>query len=263
MTTTTTTTPARRRRRRDDAAYKKYLRDTEDARVARLFAVRALPRDVRATIEDEVTKDDWRARKARYQTRRARRRDLVRALRRLGCDPNPEYETDRSKMCVAFVRGETPPETTAKSVARREAELAYVYDWCKEFRRRMNETTREIERLATTIARETPVYEEEAYGDPRREAYAEAIEKVTGRETMEEYTNELAEKWTDFPEKWPWLGDNDPSSSEGDSESDDEHVLPFGMAVVEGEVIITDRFFIGRRDMKPHWWEDSDSDDSS
>jgi len=35
------------------------------------------------------------------------------------------------------------------------------------------------------------------------------------------------------------------------------------MAVVDGQVIITDRFFIGRRDMKPHWWEDSDSDDSS
>ena len=217
----------------DDAGHRDVFETFDSrARAVRLFAMRSLPRDVRERVEKEVERSDWaefrEATKALMQSRRERRRDVIRELTRLGCEPRED-----SKLCAGFVRGSLFREKlwTAKQVARRMAEMKYIHEYCEDFRNQVNEMEEKFEELCDEYMGDEDYdddydddYDTNTYYDrlDRADAREAACEDATGYRYFDRYVHDLAENWTDFPARWPWLADRDEGAdlkSESDTSS--------------------------------------------
>ena len=170
-----------------------------------LYALRSLPTELRQRVMEPVMALEWRGfveeNKHRFQTSTARRNDLTRELSELGCGP---IRSD-SKLCAGFVEGSLSPSAradrrrwTAKRVARRMAEMKYVYEYCAAFRDEVDETRRKVDELAA---------EDYDGSDDDEQYYAErdACESITGYSSFGSFVRGLAEDWRDFPDRWPWL----------------------------------------------------------
>jgi len=186
-----------------------------DALVARLLVTHALPLDLRRRIEHDVECLEWREyydqMKHYDQTVKERRRDLIRELRRLGCEPRAD-----SALCKGFVYQTLEPTTwTAKAVARRMAEMKYVHSYCDTFKKKVDDMREKFENLCDKYMGE---YDDEydEYDDDdeydeydsdrldRADARQAACEDTTGYRYFGTYVSELAKNWKKFPEKWPW-----------------------------------------------------------
>jgi hypothetical protein len=168
-----------------------------------LYALRSLPTELRQRVMEPVIDHEWRSfveeNKHRFQTATARRSDLKRELSELGCAP---IRSD-SKLCAGFVEGSLSTRAdkrrwTAKRVARRMAEMKYVYEYCAAFQDEVDETRQKVDELAA---------DEYDGSDDDEEYYAEtdACESITGYCSFGSFVRGLAEDWTDFPDRWPWL----------------------------------------------------------
>ena len=168
-----------------------------------LYALRSLPTELRQRVMEPVMALEWRGfveeNKHRFQTSTARRNDLTRELSELGCGP---IRSD-SKLCAGFVEGSLSARAdgrrwTAKRVARRMAEMKYVYEYCAAFRDEVDETRRKVDELAA---------EDYDGSDDDEQYYAErdACESITGYSSFGSFVRGLAEDWRDFPDRWPWL----------------------------------------------------------
>lgn len=208
----------------------RHMRSDETARVVRLFAMRALPRDVRERVENIVERLEWvefrEATKALVQTRKERRRDVLRELTRLGCEPRAD-----SKLCAGFVRGDLPGERlwTAKQVARRMAEMKYIHEYCEEFRDEVDDMREKFENLCEEYLGDDDFDDDEydEYDDDdyyarldRADAREAACEDSTGYRHFGRYVHDVAESWADFPARWPWLSEHDDAEIELTSGSD-------------------------------------------
>ena len=168
-----------------------------------LYALRSLPTELRQRVMEPVMALEWRGfveeNKHRFQTATARRNDLTRELSELGCGP---IRSD-SKLCAGFVEHSLSARAdgrrwTAKRVARRMAEMKYVYEYCAAFRDEVDETRRKVDDLAA---------EDYDGSDDDEQYYAErdACESITGYSSFGSFVRGLAEDWRDFPDRWPWL----------------------------------------------------------
>jgi len=168
-----------------------------------LYALRSLPTELRQRVMEPVMALEWRGfveeNKHRFQTATARRNDLTRELSELGCGP---IRSD-SKLCAGFVEHSLSARAdgrrwTAKRVARRMAEMKYVYEYCAAFRDEVDETRRKVDELAA---------EDYDGSDDDEQYYAErdACESITGYSSFGSFVRGLAEDWRDFPDRWPWL----------------------------------------------------------
>ena len=171
-----------------------------------LYALRSLPTELRQRVMEpvmDIETSSWRRfveeNKHRFQTSTARRNDLTRELSELGCGP---IRSD-SKLCAGFVEGSLSARAdgrrwTAKRVARRMAEMKYVYEYCAAFRDEVDETRRKVDELAA---------EDYDGSDDDEQYYAErdACESITGYSSFGSFVRGLAEDWRDFPDRWPWL----------------------------------------------------------
>ena len=182
-----------------------------DALVARLLVTRALPLDLRRRIEHDVECLEWReyySKMKHYdQTVKERRRDLIRELRRLGCEPRAD-----SALCKGFVYQTLEPTTwTAKAVARRMAEMKYVHSYCDTFKREVEDMREKFENLCDKYMceyddehDEYDEYDSDRLDDDRADAREAACEDTTGYRYFGTYVSELAKSWKKFPKKWPW-----------------------------------------------------------
>ena len=155
-----------------------------------LYALRSLPTELRQRVMEPVMDIEtwsWRRfveeNKHRFQKATARRDDLTRELSELGCGP---IRSD-SRLCRGFVQRWLGTRAdgrrwTAKRVARRMAEMKYVYEYCAAFQDKLDETRRKVDELA-----------------------ADARISITGYSTFERFRRVLADNWRDFPDRWPWL----------------------------------------------------------
>ena len=168
-----------------------------------LYALRSLPTELRQRVMEPVMALEWRGfveeNKHRFQTATARRNDLTRELSELGCG---KIRSD-SKLCAGFVEHSLSARAdgrrwTAKRVARRMAEMKYVYEYCAAFRDEVDETRRKVDELAA---------EDYDGSDDDEQYYAErdACESITGYSSFGSFVRGLAEDWRDFPDRWPWL----------------------------------------------------------
>jgi phage host-nuclease inhibitor protein Gam len=82
---------------------------------------------------------------------------------------------------------------TAKRVARRLAEMKYVYEYCRAFQDEVDETARKVEALT-----------DGDYAWRKDRAERDACESITGYSSFGSFVRGLAEDWTDFPDRWPW-----------------------------------------------------------
>ena len=157
-----------------------------------LYALRSLPTELRQRVMEPVIDHEWRSfveeNKHRFQTETARRGDLVNELSKLGGGP----KRHNTNLFSEFVRGSLSARAdgrrwTAKRVARRMAEMRYVYDYCRAFQDEVYEMSCLVQALT-----------EEDYSE------RDAWESITGYSSFDSFMSELAEDWTDVPDRWPW-----------------------------------------------------------
>ena len=171
-----------------------------------LYALRSLPTELRQRVMEpvmDIETSSWRRfveeNKHRFQRSKARRNDLTRELSELGCG---KIRSD-SKLCAGFVEGYLSARAdgrrwTAKRVARRMAEMKYVYEYCAAFRDEVDETRRKIDELAADDYDGSDI-------DEQYWAELYACESITGYSSFKNFVRALAEDWRDFPDRWPWL----------------------------------------------------------
>ena len=171
-----------------------------------LYALRSLPTELRQRVMEpvmDIETSSWRRfveeNKHRFQKATARRDDLKRELSELGCGP---IRSD-SRLCAGFVEGSLDTRAdgrpwTAKRVARRMAEMKYVYEYCAAFQDEVDETRRKVDELAAD-------YYDGSDLDEEYEAEIDACEEITGYGSFESFERGLAQDWRDFPDRWPWL----------------------------------------------------------
>jgi hypothetical protein len=169
-----------------------------------LYALRSLPTELRQRVMEPVIDHEWRSfveeNKHRFQTATARRSDLKRELSELGCAP---IRSD-SKLCAGFVEGSLSTRAdkrrwTAKRVARRMAEMKYVYEYCAAFRDEVDEMRREVDEHAADNDYDVSGDDEEYW------TRYYACESITGYGSFGNFVRGLADNWRDFPDRWPWL----------------------------------------------------------
>ena len=175
-----------------------------------LYALRSLPTELRQRVMEPVIDHEWRSfveeNKHRFQSAAARRSDLKRELSELGCAPIPSD----SKVCAGFVGGSLSASAdgrrrwTAKRVARRMAEMKYLYGYCWAFGDEVEETRRKVEEHAAGNPAADD-YHDGIHDGERWHAEADACESITGYSSFEKFVRGLAEDWRDFPDRWPWL----------------------------------------------------------
>ena len=170
-----------------------------------LYALRSLPTELRQRVMEpvmDIETSSWRRfveeNKHRFQKTTARRDDLKRELSELGCGP---IRSD-SRLCAGFVEGSLDTRAdgrpwTAKRVARRMAEMKYVYEYCAAFQDEVDETRRKVDELAAD-------YYDGSDIDEEYEAEIDACEEITGYGSFESFERGLAQDWRDFPDRWPW-----------------------------------------------------------
>lgn len=171
-----------------------------------LYALRSLPTELRQRVMEpvmDIETSSWRRfveeNKHRFQRSKARRNDLTRELSELGCGP---IRSD-SKLCAGFVEGSLSARAdgrrwTAKRVARRMAEMKYVYEYCAAFQDEVDETRRKVDELAADNHDGSDI-------DEQYWAELYACESITGYGSFGSFVRGLAEDWRDFPDRWPWL----------------------------------------------------------
>ena len=200
---------------------RRFVRWQSPARVERLRAMRMLPLDLRVRIESLVLALEWDGMKRVHQTRKERRRDLLCELQKLQCEPRED-----SKLCEAFVDGslawDEPTAWTAKSVARRMAEMKYIHQHCKAFNKERNKKKKAIAKEYASYTRFNPAnddFNSDWYGAQLKESFrfgltrkvetrllkARACKEVTGFRSFGAYVHDLAGNWKDFPDRWPWI----------------------------------------------------------
>jgi hypothetical protein len=171
-----------------------------------LYALRSLPTELRQRVMEpvmDIKTSSWRRfveeNKHRFQTATARRDDLKRELSELGCGP---IRSD-SKLCAGFVERSLSTRAdgrrwTAKRVARRMAEMKYVYEYCAAFQDEVDETRRKVDELVAD-------YDDGSDLDEEYWAEIDACESITGYGSFDSFERGLAQDWRDFPDRWPWL----------------------------------------------------------
>jgi hypothetical protein len=174
-----------------------------------LYALRSLPTELRQRVMEPVIDLQWRdyvaEYKHRFQSETARRADLKRELSEQGfghiavtvavAASYPDNSGSHSPgygICAEFVGDllsarADGKQWTAKRVARRMAEMRYVYDYCRAFQDKVYDTSCLVQALT-----------EEDYSE------RDACESITGYSSFDSFMSELAEDWTDFPDRWPW-----------------------------------------------------------
>jgi hypothetical protein len=171
-----------------------------------LYALRSLPTELRQRVMEpvmDIETSSWRRfveeNKHRFQTATARRNDLTRELSELGCGP---IRSD-SKLCAGFVEQSLSTRAdgrrwTAKRVARRMAEMKYVYEYCAAFQDEVDEMRRKVDELVAD-------YDDGSDLDEEYWAEIDACESITGYASFDSFERGLAQDWRDFPDRWPWL----------------------------------------------------------
>jgi len=201
---------------------KYWLRNRSEKRLLTgLYALRSLPTDLRQRVMEPVIDLQWRdfvaEYKHRFQSETARRDDLIRELNKqcfsriavmvAVAASYPDYSRrpidpwaarssgipSNQRLCAGFVGDSLSARAdgkqwTAKRVARRMAEMKYVYEYCRAFQDEVDETARKVEALTDD-------------GEYERDA----CESITGYSTFGSFVRGLAEDWTDFPDRWPWI----------------------------------------------------------
>ncbi len=171
-----------------------------------LYALRSLPTELRQRVMEPVMDIEtwsWRRfveeNKHRFQKATARRDDLTRELSELGCAP---IRSD-SRLCRGFVQRWLGTRAdgrrwTAKRVARRMAEMKYVYEYCAAFQDKLDETRRKVDELAA---------DDYDGSDIEKQCHAkiDARISITGYSSFNKFVRVLADNWWDFPDRWPWL----------------------------------------------------------
>ena len=184
-----------------------------------LYALRSLPTDLRQRVMEPVIDLQWSdfvaEYKHRFQSETARRADLKRELSEQGFGHiavtvavaasypgNSGSHSPGYGICAEFVGDllsarADGKQWTAKRVARRMAEMKYVYEYCAAFQDEVDETRQKVDELAA---------DEYDGSDDDEEYYAEtdACESITGYCSFGSFVRGLAEDWTDFPDRWPW-----------------------------------------------------------
>ena len=190
-----------------------WLRNRSEERlVTGLYALRSLPTELRRRVMEPVIDLQWREfvaeYKHRFQSETARKADLTRELYEQGFsnigavvaiaasypdNPGSHCPGRCGWLCAGFVGDllsarADGKQWTAKRVARRMAELKYVYEYCFAFQKQVDEKGCLVFALTEL------------------EDYAErdACESITGYSDFDSFVRALAEDWTDFPESWPW-----------------------------------------------------------
>ena len=183
-----------------------------------LYALRSLPTELRQRVMEPVIDHEWRSfveeNKHRFQTATARRSDLTRELSELDCAPSAGFVggpiRSDSKLCAGFVGGSLSASAdgrrrwTAKRVARRMAEMKYLYGYCRAFQDEVEETRRKVEEHAAGNPAADDYYDGIHDGE-RWHAEADACESITGYGSFGSFMRGLAQDWRDFPDRWPWL----------------------------------------------------------
>ena len=178
-----------------------WLRNRSEERlVTGLYALRSLPTELRRRVMEPVIDLQWREfvaeYKHRFQSETARKADLTRELSKLGCGAGgvsvAASKNSDIELCAGFERDllsarPDGKQWTAKRVARRMAEMKYVYEYCRAFQETVGEAKYKVEMLTD--------------GDY---AYRDAWEAITGYSSFRSFVRGLAEDWTDFPDRWPW-----------------------------------------------------------
>lgn len=119
--------------------------------------------------------------------RKRREEELKAELALVGCEMRPD-----SKLSELFIDGFPNKRSdrlkwTAKAVAHRMAEMKYLHEYCAEFRETIQEWREEIRDLYDDGYRGNVTYD------------------VTGFYNFGAAVRDLADTWTDFPARWPWL----------------------------------------------------------
>ena len=191
---------------------KYWLRKRSEKRLLTgLYALRSLPTGLRQRVMEPVIDLQWRdfiaEYKHRFQSETARRADLIRELSNLGCVTVNLGRSD-FELCAGFVGDSLSARAdgkqwTAKRVARRMAEMKYVYEYCRAFQDEVEETRRKVEEHAAGNPAADDYYDGIHDGE-RWHAEADACESITGYSSFGSFVRGLAEDWTDFPDCWPW-----------------------------------------------------------
>jgi hypothetical protein len=172
-----------------------------------LYALRSLPTELRQRVMEPVIDLQWRdfvaEYKHRFQSETARRDDLNHEISNLGCCPVsvalaasvrcPEIELWGGFVVNSLSARADGKQWTAKRVARRLAEMKYVYEYCRAFQDEVDETARKVEALT-----------DGDYAWRKDRAERDACESITGYSSFGSFVRGLAEDWTDFPDRWPW-----------------------------------------------------------
>jgi len=174
---------------------KYWLRNRSEKRLLTgLYALRSLPTELRQRVMEPVIDLQWRdfvaEYKHRFQSETARRADLTRELSKLGCCAVSfalAVELRAGFVGDSLSARADGKQWTAKRVARRMAELKYVYEYCRAFQDEVDEMGALVEALT-----------EEHYSE------RDACESITGYSSFGDFVRGLAEDWTDFPDCWPW-----------------------------------------------------------
>ena len=181
---------------------KYWLRNRSEKRLLTgLYALRSLPTELRQRVMEPVIDLQWRdfvaEYKHRFQSENARKADLTHELSKLGCCAvsvaraasarYPEIELLSGFVGDSLSARADGKQWTAKRVARRMAEMKYVYEYCRAFQDEVDEMGALVEALT-----------EEHYSE------RDACESITGYSSFGDFVRGLAEDWTDFPDCWPW-----------------------------------------------------------
>jgi len=123
--------------------------------------------------------------------RKRRKEELEAELALVGCEMRAD-----SKLSKLFIDGfpknrRDRERWTAKAVARRMAEMKYIHEYCAEFQNIVDGWRQEIDEL-----------HDEGWG-----YHGEILEEVTGFHNFGAAVRDLADRWSDFPARWPWLAD--------------------------------------------------------
>jgi len=123
--------------------------------------------------------------------RKRRKEELKAELALVGCEMRGD-----SKLSKLFIDGfpksrRDRERWTANAVARRMAEMKYIHEYCAEFRNIIDGWRQDIDEL-----------HDEGWG-----FHAEITEEVTGFRNFGAAVRDLADGWSDFPARWPWLAD--------------------------------------------------------
>ena len=146
-----------------------------------------------------------------FQARAVKRRDELRAeLEKLGLARRRD-----SRLCDAYERGEPLARGwSAAQVARKMAEMHYLHGgFCPAYQRRVarvrDEIQREVNYLAGAECEDSDMDYSDADDDDSIDFYpgirGDACRALYGTRDVGEVFRRIADRWEDWPERWPWL----------------------------------------------------------